>query len=141
MGEALNLLKDLFEEKYSIEEKEKCLFLTIKKKNDIKFILDKIDENFDIDISYDHLSDKMRKYVDENELVLGIDLGTTYSCAAVMIEDKIVMIRNSLGLTTTPSFIYFLNKDEVYVGELVKLLPSNEKKIFYIILKDYLEEI
>lgn len=41
------------------------------------------------------------------------------------------MIRNSLGSTTTPSFIYFLNRKEVCVGELVKLLPSNEKNIIY----------
>ena len=91
--------------------------------------MDKIDENAEIDISYYNLSDKMKKIIDENQLVLGIDLGTTYSCAAVMIENNVIMIRNSLGQTTTPSFIYFLSENEVYVGELAKLLPSGEKNI------------
>ena len=73
----------------------------------------------------------MKKIIDDNELILGIDLGTTYSCASVMIDKNIIMIRNSLGSTTTPSFIAFLNKKEVYVGELAKLLPSNAKNIVY----------
>ena len=73
----------------------------------------------------------MKKIIDKNELILGIYLGTTYSCAAVMIENNVIMIRNSLGQTTTPSFIYFLSKNEVYVGELAKLLPAEEKNIIY----------
>ena len=73
----------------------------------------------------------MKKIIDQNQLILGIDLGTTYSCAAVMIDNNIIMIRNSLGSTTTPSYISFIDKNEVYVGELAKLLPSNEKNIIY----------
>ena len=73
----------------------------------------------------------MKKIIDKNELILGIDLGTTLSCASVMIDKNIIMIRNSLGSTTTPSFIAFLSKNEVYVGELAKLLPSNARNIIY----------
>ena len=64
-------------------------------------------------------------------MIVGIDLGTTYSSAAIMIDDNIVMIRNSLGSTTTPSYISFINKDEIYVGELAKLLPSNERNVIF----------
>ena len=133
LEEAFKDLNDLFKNEYSIEEKENedCLILTIKIKGDIIFTLDKMEENPDINIKYDNLSDEMKKIIDNNKLILGIDLGTTYSCAAVMIENNVIMIRNSLGQTTTPSFIYFLNKDEVYVGELAKLLPSGEKNIIY----------
>ena len=127
---ALTDLNDLFEEKYTIEEKDEIIILIIiYKKREIKFILDKINEN--INLSYDSLSAEMKKIIDSNQLILGIDLGTTYSCAAVMIDKNIIIIRNSLGLTTTPSYISFINKNEVYVGELAKLLPSNEKNIIY----------
>jgi len=30
----------------------------------------------------------MKKIIDQNDLILGIDLGTTYSCGAIMIEQK-----------------------------------------------------
>ena len=131
-----NVLDDLNgsleEEKYIIKKEPDYINLIIeygrgKNKKNVTFVLNK----YNGDISYENLSDKMKKIIDNNELVLGIDLGTTNSCAAVMIEDKIIMIRNSLGSTTTPSFIYFLNRKEVCVGELVKLLPSNEKNIIY----------
>ena len=114
--------------KYSILEKEEEDVTIQFKKNDIKFILDNIQK---VDISYESLSDYMKKIIDQNQLILGIDLGTTYSCAAVMIDNNIIMIRNSLGSTTTPSYISFIDKNEVYVGELAKLLPSNEKNIIY----------
>ena len=136
LEEALNDLNELFTlytKEYSIEEKkqEDCLILTFKAKGGIKFILDRMEENPDIDIKYDNLSNVMKKIIDDKKLILGIDLGTTYSCAAVMIDNNVIIIRNSFGQTTTPSFIYFLSKDEVYVGELAKLLPSGEKNIIY----------
>ena len=122
----------LEEEKYINKKENDYINLIIeygrgKNKKNVTFVLNE----YNGDISYENLSDKMKKIIDNNELVLGIDLGTTNSCAAVMIKDKIIMIRNSLGSTTTPSFIYFLNRKEVCVGELVKLLPSNEKNIIY----------
>ena len=127
---ALVDLTDLFKENYSIEEKEESIILNIKsRRSKFLFILEKINEN--IDLSYDSLSEQMKEIIDDNQLILGIDLGTTYSCAAIMIDTNIIMIRNSLGLTTTPSYISFLSKNEVYVGELAKLLPSNEKNIIF----------
>ena len=128
LEEAQKDLNELFDGKYSILEKEEEDVTIQFKKNDIKFILDNIQK---VDISYESLSDYMKKIIDQNQLILGIDLGTTYSCAAVMIDNNIIMIRNSLGSTTTPSYISFIDKNEVYVGELAKLLPSNEKNIIY----------
>ena len=128
LEEAQKDLNELFGEKYSILEKDEEDVTIQFKRNNIKFILDNIQK---VDISYESLSDYMKKIIDENQLILGIDLGTTYSCAAVMIDNNIIMIRNSLGSTTTPSYISFIDKNEVYVGELAKLLPSNEKNIIY----------
>ena len=73
----------------------------------------------------------MKKIIDRNELILGIDLGTTYSCASIMIDKNIVIIPNSLGIRTTPSYVTFLSENKICVGELAKLFPSNKKNIIY----------
>jgi molecular chaperone DnaK len=52
--------------------------------------------------------------------ILGIDLGTTNSCVAVMDGDKTRVIRNEEGLTTTPSIIGFTADGEKFVGEAAK---------------------
>ena len=73
----------------------------------------------------------MKKIIDNNELILGIDFGTTYSCASVMLDDKKIIIKNSLGERTTPSFVLFLEDNKISVGELAKLQPSYCKNIIF----------
>lgn len=52
--------------------------------------------------------------------VIGIDLGTTNSCVAVMEGNQPVVIQNSEGKRTTPSVIAFLNNGEMKVGDPAK---------------------
>ena len=52
--------------------------------------------------------------------IIGIDLGTTNSCVAVMEGGQPVVIPNSEGMRTTPSVIAFTKTGERLVGETAK---------------------
>ncbi|MCZ6517957.1 MAG: molecular chaperone DnaK [Gammaproteobacteria bacterium] len=52
--------------------------------------------------------------------VIGIDLGTTNSCVAVMDGDQARVVENIEGDRTTPSIVAFTKDDEVLVGQSAK---------------------
>ena len=143
LEDAFEDLKDLLDNNYSLTETENNIELLFpRRRGDIKLLLNEIGNN--LNIKYQLLSQKMKNIIDNNELVLGIDLGTTSSCASVMLDNEIIVIRDSLGSKQTPSYINFINKNKIYVGTLAKLLPSDEKNVIYhikrLIGKSYKEE-
>jgi len=64
--------------------------------------------------------------------IIGIDLGTTNSCVAIMEGGKAKVIENSEGDRTTPSIVAFTKDSEVLVGASAKRQAvTNPKNTFY----------
>jgi molecular chaperone DnaK len=63
--------------------------------------------------------------------IIGIDLGTTNSCVAVMEGGEAVVIPNSEGARTTPSVVGFSKTGERLVGEVAKrqAVTNHEKTV------------
>ncbi|XP_063923278.1 uncharacterized protein LOC135137522 [Zophobas morio] len=52
-----------------------------------------------------------------DDLVIGIDLGTTNSCVSLYTEGKTKILENAFDGRITPSFIYFSPDGEIVIGE------------------------
>ncbi|WP_291493248.1 molecular chaperone DnaK [Desulfurella sp.] len=64
--------------------------------------------------------------------VLGIDLGTTNSCMAIIEGGKPKVIPNAEGSNTTPSIVAFTDKGEILVGQAAKRQAiTNPKKTIF----------
>jgi molecular chaperone DnaK len=66
--------------------------------------------------------------------IIGIDLGTTNSCVAIMEGDQVRVIENSEGARTTPSIVAYQEDGEILVGASAKRQAvTNPKNTLYAI--------
>ena len=64
--------------------------------------------------------------------IIGIDLGTTNSCVAVMEGSSPKVIENSEGARTTPSIVAYMEDGEILVGAPAKRpVVTNPKNTLY----------
>ena len=118
--------------KYTIEKINNMINLNINYDEDeepikIELLLQDTSNN----IEFNSLSNKMKELIYNNELILGIDLGTTYSSTAIIIDKQLIVIPNEFGLLSTPSYISIIDDEKRYIGDLAKLSVSFDKNIIY----------
>ena len=118
--------------KYTIEKINNMINLNINYDEDedpikIELLLQDTSNN----IEFNSLSNKMKELINNNELILGIDLGTTYSSTAIIIDKQLIVIPNEFGLLSTPSYISIIDDEKRYIGDLAKLSASFDKNIIY----------
>lgn len=107
--------------------------------NDMIIHFDNITHEFDMKLPLKEknfnfnkpLGKDIQNIIKSNELVLGIDFGTTYSTSSVMIDKVPIAIPNDVGQLSTPSYISFIDDKSYFVGELAKLTPSFDKNTIY----------
>ena len=63
--------------------------------------------------------------------VIGIDLGTTYSCVAVMEGDKPRVIENAEGFRTTPSYVAFKGEEKLVGAAAKRQSVTNPSSTFF----------
>ena len=61
-------------------------------------------------------------------LALGIDLGTSFSCAAAVRDDAVVVVEDEQGRRTTPSIVHFSSSGQVIVGHDARPLMISEAR-------------
>jgi molecular chaperone DnaK len=64
-----------------------------------------------------------------NSPIVGIDLGTTNSCIAIMEGSQVKVLENSEGLRTTPSVIAFKGEDIIVGGSAKRQITTNPEVV------------
>jgi len=68
--------------------------------------------------------------------IIGIDLGTTNSCVAIMEGTQAKVLENAEGARTTPSVVAFTDENEKLIGQPAKRQAVTIQKTLFLLLKD-----
>ena len=71
--------------------------------------------------------------------IIGIDLGTTNSCVAIMENGVPKVIENAEGARTTPSVIAYQDDGEILVGDDAGTQPVDQERTVLIARQDALD--
>jgi molecular chaperone DnaK (HSP70) len=67
----------------------------------------------------------------QNEQIIGIDLGTTFSCVGLYRNNNVEIIKNTLGENITPSVV-FIGENEHFVGQkAINFQLKNQSNTIY----------
>lgn len=77
---------------------------------------------------------------DINKTIVGIDLGTTNSCIAVMEGSQVKVLENADGMRTTPSVVAFKG-EEIIVGQQAKRQISTNPEVISSIKREIGKQI
>nr|WMV69919.1 heat shock 70 kDa protein [Euglena gracilis]BDX17135.1 heat shock 70 kDa protein family A 4 [Euglena gracilis] len=66
------------------------------------------------------------------DIIVGIDLGTTFSCVSVWRDGRVQVLPNAVGERTTPSYVAFTEEGERLIGQPAKAQAArNPGRTFY----------
>ena len=70
--------------------------------------------------------------MNEEDFAIELDLGTTFSCIGVYRNEKVEIIKNKIGESTTPSVVIINNDSNILVGEdTTEFLVQNYNTCIY----------
>ena len=93
-----------------------------------QFIAGQVSGGLEDGLKEDECKDSLKETTEDQALVtekpwtdpvVGIDLGTTFSCVAVWESSRPVVVANNMGNRTTPSWVCF-HKEGTFVGEAAR---------------------
>lgn len=87
------------------------------------------EESEDEDVEYEIM--KENKNVDISEIAIGIDLGTTNSCAGVWRNNRLEIIVDDNGNRTLPSYVAYTGRNRYIGHEAKNQRDLNPKNVFY----------
>ena len=70
-------------------------------------------------------------YTEEYNGCIGIDLGTTYSCVGVWVDDHVDILENEFGEKTTPSWVAFTDTERLIGRPAMEQASINPKNTLY----------
>ncbi|ARF09466.1 Hsp70 protein [Indivirus ILV1] len=130
MSSIIDSIKTCSESDSEDDKSKEYIIQQNEKENDDEF--DEIDEYFGITKENKKVQDNnLEKKVNDEEIIVGIDLGTTNSCIGIWRKKNLEIIPDKYGNRTIPSVVAFTQKSR-YVGkEAKKQIELNPENTFY----------